>query len=385
MLRIVEITVRKGSGKLMAKGENIYKRKDGRWEARYKKGMDEKGKILYGYCYGKTYKEVKEKKKQAMIQWELFPEKAVKKCFRSHCESWLDLNRHSIKDSSYAKYYSMLQNHILPYFENYPISKINSETVSQFVTYLVEEKHLSSKSIKDILTLFTSIWKYMQIQNNLPFMKLQVRVPQKQEKEMRILSKEEESQLIQDLKNNQDPCSIGILLSLYCGLRVGEICALQWKNILWKEKCILIDSSLQRVKVFNGKKKTVVRIASPKTKNSIRKIPISSDMMDLLKSLNPHEEDFFLLTGNDLYMEPRKLQKKFSNMMEEYHWQGIHFHTLRHTFATRCIEYGFDVKTLSEILGHSNIQVTMNRYVHPDMEFKRKNMERLWKNKAVRK
>ncbi|MBQ0064775.1 MAG: site-specific integrase [Firmicutes bacterium] len=371
----------------MAKGENIYKRKDGRWEARYKKGTDENGKIHYGYCYAKSYKEVKEKKIKAQLQLlenPSFSSFDTKQTFQSFGEKWLTQQRHHLKDSSYSKYHTILNKHLYPSIGHYPLYQIDSEVISQTLSQLVLEKELSSKTVKDILTLFHSIWKNAQVHSKGKLPNILVPSPKEQKKKIRILTVKEEKVFLKQVLTEMDSCKLGIYVAYQCGLRIGEICALRWENVNTKEAYIRIDSSLQRVKVFNQIQKTRVRLDVPKTENSVRIIPVSKNLNNLLKKYQKNNPNTFVLTGNEKHMEPRQLQKKFKNLVESCQLSNIHFHTLRHTFATRCVECGMDIKTLSEILGHSTIQVTLNRYVHPDLDLKRKNMEKLWNMSSVK-
>ena len=176
----------------------------------------------------------------------------------------------------------------------------------------------------------------------------------------------------------QNPFHLGILLTLYSGLRIGEICALQWQDFDFRNGTIMISKTLYRIQTENpdNNQKTKIIIESPKTESSIRVIPLPSFILNICIN-NCGKNQCYVLTGTEKYMEPRLCLKKFKNILKELGFSNYTFHTLRHTFATRCVENGFDVKSLSEILGHSNINTTMQRYVHPSLEFKQRNMDRL--------
>ena len=171
--------------------------------------------------------------------------------------------------------------------------------------------------------------------------------------------------------------NIGILICLYTGLRVDEICALHWNDISLKEKTLYIHQTLQRLQNenINGKKTSLI-LSTPKSSCSIRTIPLPDDIAVVLDNF-PCKKEGYLLTGTDSCIEPRTMQNHFKHVLKEATIEETNFHTLRHTFATRCVEAGFDIKSLSEILGHSNVNITMNRYVHPTLELKRQNMQRL--------
>ena len=156
---------------------------------------------------------------------------------------------------------------------------------------------------------------------------------------------------------------------------MGELCALRWEDYNKDEKIIHICRTLQRIQCNNGIIRTQVLIAEPKSSCSERIIPVPEFVCNLLD--DAEQISGYILTGNDSYIEPRTMQNRFKAVLQKCNIPNAKFHTLRHTFATRCVELGFDIKSLSEILGHANVNITLNRYVHPSMELKRKNMDKL--------
>lgn len=197
---------------------------------------------------------------------------------------------------------------------------------------------------------------------------------------LRVLSPQEQQRLTVYLYDNMELCNLGILVCMYSGLRIGELCALRWENILWNEQCIYVKETMQRLQNtdISGTlmSKTSIVISAPKSACSIRKIPIPEQLFSLLR-IYECESSTFLMTGTKSYIEPRTLQYRFKRITEKCNIYDVKFHSLRHTFATRCVELGFDIKSLSEILGHANVNITLNRYVHPSMEQKQKNMNLL--------
>ena len=163
---------------------------------------------------------------------------------------------------------------------------------------------------------------------------------------------------------------------------MGELCALTWENIHLDSGVISICQTMQRVEntEFKSRRtdmKTRVIITSPKSSCSIREIPLPAFLIDILKNTPHSERGYFLSDSEELFIEPRNLQTHFKTVLKGAGIEDANFHALRHTFATRCVELGFDIKSLSEVLGHANVNITLNKYVHPSMELKRDNMEKL--------
>lgn len=363
------------------KGENIFQRKDGRWEARYVKGHELSGKIKYGFCYGRTYKEAKTKVEQ--IKAAILNDKPVLKTGSRHrfaffCEEWLKIQKTRVKESTYVKYDSMLRCHILPKLGGcYPLG-ISAQTVEAFKTELLEEG-LSVQSVRNVLIILHSILHCMTEQYPGIFPTVNIRYPKEVKEEPRVLSIEEQRRLISYLEKDMDECKFGVLLAMLTGLRIGEICALRWENLSLRDNTIQIRATMQRIRDLNkeGKGKTKILIGNPKSDTSIRTIPLPDSMAELCRQKDPHCLTAYILTGTESYMEPRKLQRRLQQYTKECELEGIHFHTLRHTFATRCMEAGFELKSLSEILGHAKASTTLDRYVHSSMEVKRTNMAKL--------
>lgn len=366
----------------MAKGENIFKRKDGRWEARYIKGYQPSGKIRYGFCYGKSYKEAKEKVTKmrcAVAHGDKALKSSAKKHFDYYCNEWLRITKNRVKAATYVKYESILENHIKPILGSCHPAALNTIMIEEFTDRLLHNNKLSAKTVRDILTCLRSIVRYTSKQFPGMMLPIEIVYPKEEQKEMRVLSSTEQQQLMKYLMTNMDDCKFGILLALLTGLRIGEICALRWEDINLKDKTIRIHATMQRLKNIEGseKRKTKIVIGSPKSDKSNRAIPMTEQAVLLCVQMQATSKTAFVLTGTDQYMEPRTLQYRLKKYIEECKLEGVHFHTLRHTFATRAVEVGFDIKTLSEILGHSSTTVTLDRYVHSSMELKRTNMNKL--------
>lgn len=366
----------------MAKGENIFKRKDGRWEARYIKGYELSGKIKYGFCYGKTYKEAKEKVtkcKAALVTGQPIPQSSPKHRFAYYCDEWLDNAKGKIKESTAVKYASMLEKHIKPKLGGcFPLG-LSTGVVDSFRDELLFEDELSPKTVKDILVLLRTILKYTAKQFPNAFPQIDITYPRDTKKEMRVLTRDEQQNFISYLLEDMDECKFGVLLSLFTGIRIGELCALKWENISLKDNTIKITSTMQRLQdiTADAKSKTRIIVGAPKSETSQRTIPLTELAATLCGRMNPQSNAAYVLTGTEKYMEPRTLQYRLEKYTRDCGLEGVHFHTLRHTFATRCVEVGFEIKSLSEILGHASTTITLDRYVHASIELKRDNMSKL--------
>lgn len=366
----------------MRTGENIYKRKDGRWEARYCRGRNESGGIVYGFCYGKTYSEAKRKSEEAKKNRNTLSagaDDAEKGRFCVFCDAWLQENRQRLKESTYVKYGTTLEKYIKPYLGDKPIAQLNDKSVAEFRTTLFEDHGLAPKTVKDILLILHSVIKFSSKRIPGKAEGVEIIYPKEKHREMRVLTNSEQNVLTEYLLSDPDYCKFGVLLALWTGIRIGELCALRWNHISCSDQFVRIDSTMQRLKDIrpDASAKTRIVIDTPKSASSVRVIPINSQAVALCKQMMPPNSAAYVLTGNPHYMEPRVLQYHFGRYVAACGLEDVHFHTLRHTFATRCVEVGFEIKSLSEILGHANTAITLNRYVHCSLKLKRENMKKL--------
>jgi len=187
------------------------------------------------------------------------------------------------------------------------------------------------------------------------------------------LTAAERKRLENYLIHNQNKTNIAVLLCLFTGLRVGELCGLKWEDIDFDNAVLYVKRTVQRVSK-NGKSPVI--IGTPKSKSSVRAVPIPAFVLDILRSYR-NCDDFYIITGKSKPTEPRTMQNRFKSILKNCDIRSINFHILRHTYATICIENGFDPKTLSELLGHADASITLNRYVHSSMQMKKNYVSRL--------
>ena len=364
-------------------GENIYKRKDGRWEARFIYQVDAEGKSKYRSVYGMSRQEVKRKRLLRIYESMLGMETSMSPVimFNELAKNWLNSTRLRVKESTYARYCSQVQQHILPQFGKYQASKISTEFIEQFISYLLKGKNdggcgLSSKTVEDILIIVKNIFRFGKCHAHLELHRIKIK---KEDKRPLTLPKIAQIKLTQQLVNNTDNVKAGILLGISTGIRLGELCALRWSDFDLDAGKVHIERTMQRIQNFSGdgiSRKTKIIITPPKSKKAIRDIDIPSPLMAILHKMKG-QHNYFFLTGDTSFMEPRSLHNHFKKCLKQNNLLNYNFHSLRHTFATNYIEAGYDVKSLSEILGHSNVKITLERYVHSSNELKRNNIEKL--------
>lgn len=370
-------------------GENIYKRKDGRWEARYIVSYDGNGKAQYKYLYAHTYAEVKAKLIKAQnyttpLVSEMKKEKDKEK-YEYWLDEWLRSKRLPVKESTYIRYRNTIENHIKPDLGKYPISKISTSLMEQFVSHKLQDGRvdgnggLSPKSMSDIMVIIKETFKYAQSYGVFVICSFDRISFKKNAQEMRVLSLSEEQRLLSILFEDFDRYKLGVFICLYTGIRIGELCALQWKNISFSENTIKIEHTMQRLQSedLNSIQKTRIIVTEPKSYAALRTIPLPEFVIDVIKPFADSPNTYVLSGECKNVIEPRTMQNRFKTYLEAGKIEDANFHSLRHTFATRCIEAGFDVKTLSEILGHSSVKITLDKYVHSSMQLKRNNMEKL--------
>lgn len=295
--------------------------------------------------------------------------------FKRLTQDWLLFKKHTIKESTYANYNYIINAYLNENFGKKRLNCFLNYDINEYVDSL--ETELSNKTVRDIILVLKSILKYAERKYNANFKLDLIAMPSLQKKELQIFSEKEVRKIQKECLASDEIKYIGILVSLYTGMRIGEICALKWEKIDFNKKLINVDHTLQRVCV--EKNKTKVIITSPKTKSSERKIPIPSILFDELKKKSTEfTKDAFVITGEeDKFLEPRSYQYIYKKLLENVEVKYRNFHCLRHTFVTRCIRVGMDIKSLSAVLGHSNVNITLNRYVHSSYDAQKKYMEKL--------
>lgn len=369
-------------------GENIYKRKDGRWEGRYIASYDGNGKAKYKYLYAKTYAEVKSKllkAKHEISSASIIEKNNDREKYEFWLYEWLKTKRLSVKESTYIRYQNIIKNHINPELGKYPINKISTALIENFVSdkltggRLDGNGGLSAKTMSDILVIIKESFKYAQGSGVFTICSFDRIAFKKSSHEMRVLSVSEQKRLISVLFDNIDNYKLGVFICLYTGIRIGELCALQWKNISFSEKTLKVEHTMQRLQCEdpNALYKTRIIVTEPKSNAALRTIPLPDFVLETIKPFVGSPNTYILSGECKSVIEPRTMQNRFKGYLDEGKIEDANFHSLRHTFATRCVEAGFDVKTLSEILGHSSVKITLDRYVHSSMELKRNNMEKL--------
>lgn len=360
-------------------GENIRHRKsDGRWEGRYKVYHEEKRRYVYRSVYGHTYAEVREKLTiKQLTNKEIIsgggPDGTNSTAlFSQAANEWLGLIREKCKYSTYIKYDTVYRTHLAALLGDCPLSDI---TDIQLQAELPDD--LSENLQKSIYCVANQILRYANTHYQISVPML-TRIPVHAEKKsVETLSVAEQARLFDCIYTDMDKYKIAISLSLCLGLRLGEICALQWTDIDFTNKTITINHTVQRIsaiEITDEVARTNLFESDPKSDCSKRIIPVSCELLQMLDQIrNDHPYIF----GSEKPLEPRTMQYQFKRILKEALISDRNFHILRHTFATNCIEKGIDVKSLSEILGHSDVKITLNRYVHPTMDAKRLQLEQL--------
>lgn len=299
---------------------------------------------------------------------------------------WLIDKKEYIKESTYANYSNSIFNHIIPKLGDVYIRDLNHKIIQDFLLYLYKNGRkdgtggLSEKTIKDITIIIKGSIKKAINEEKIKHFELSFIYPRdNKDSRIYILSKYEQKKLTNYILENLNCRNIGLLIALYSGLRIGELCALQWNNIDFKRSLLYVNKTIQRVYIKDKNSNiSKVIITTPKTKNANREIPINKDFLELLKSIRTNSDDY-IITGTNKYLEPRTYRKYFTKLLKQVKINQFNFHSLRHTFATNCISLGVDYKTVSELLGHANVNITLNLYVHPRLSQKKKCIDMICK------
>lgn len=301
--------------------------------------------------------------------------------FKHVATTWLEEKKEYIKVSTYMYYRFEMETYILPRLGEEPLAEVNEKTVQQTVLFWQRQggkgqTPLKKSTVQNLTMLVKQCLRYAVKEGYIQECSMRMQyIPTDVEKKQKVFTENEQTELVKAILANPNSKTIGILLCLSSGLRIGEICALRWEDVDFNNRMLHVTKTLQRIYKVDSVPHTEIVISSPKTRKSIRDVPLSDNMTDLLMKMSPHDRTGYLLTNEEHYMEPRTFRKFYMKFLETHQIKGLNFHCLRHTFATRCIENGGDYKSVSEILGHTTINTTLNMYVHPQEKEKRRCVE----------
>lgn len=304
----------------------------------------------------------------------------IHKTIREIAAAWKEYKRPYVKQSTMAAYVLILENHILPTFGE--DNSLPEHSVQAFVLHKIESG-LSTKSVKDILIVLKMVMKFGVKKEWMTYYEWDIKYPPNSEnKVLDVLSVSNHRKILNHIQSHFTFMGLGIYISLSTGLRIGEICALKWSDINVTDGILTVNRTIERIYIIEGEKKhTELVINTPKTKNSCREIPMNKELLGMLKPLKKVvNDDYYILTNDERPTEPRTYRNYYKRLMEKLDIPKLKYHGLRHSFATRCIEVGCDYKTVSVLLGHSNISTTLNLYVHPNMEQKKRCIDKVFKS-----
>ena len=365
-------------------GENIRKRIDGRWEGRYKVFDENRGKYIYRSVYGRDYGEAKER--LSMAKLGLVHRGAEKETaaaggtgiqnnaggavlFSQAASEWLAELSDKRKYSTYIKYDAVYRTHLAESIGSCLLSSGTAQELRVKIFDHLSGKCLSESMQKSVICVANQILAFANRRylTNMPMLERPAKKAKK--KAVGTFSRGEQALLFACIYKQMNRFTALVLLCLYTGLRLGELCALQWDDIDFEGKTLTVNRTVQRIAVPGYTTKTILLETNPKSESSQRTIPLTSELLQVLTQFKGEHPYVF---GGEKPLDPRTMQYRFKRILKDAGIEIRNFHTLRHTFATNCIENGVDVKALSEFLGHSDVKITLNRYVHPTMDSKRK-------------
>lgn len=366
------------------RGEHIHKRKDGRWEGRYRAGCGETGKTAYRSVYARTYAEVKQKLREhsdSAAARPLPPEPLFKDAFLM----WQEVNQSRRKGATNMKYVNLAEKHILPELGELKLTQFSTVLLSNFMNQKLSSGRIDRKGglspsyVRSMMLVVSAVLSFAVSEQLCAPIQAKVYQPAIRRREPEILDAAQQQRLEALLLEDMNGTKLGIYLSLQTGLRIGEVCALAWEDVDLPEAVIHVRHTIARVAddTENAAGKTRLIVDTPKTKTSARDIPISSSVMSVLLLMYGKRASAYVISEREGFVSPRTYEYRFHQVLAEGNLRQVNYHVLRHTFATRCVEAGVDSKSLSELLGHAGVAITLNTYVHSSMERKREQLEKL--------
>lgn len=354
-------------------GENIYRRKDGRWEGRYIKGRKDNGNICYGYVYSRNFSDVKKKLFTYKMQYK---EQYINRgkhiyhmdTFTTWAIGWLSRQEKKVKPNTLISYENKLKNNLIPLIGNKPLARLTSSDIQKCIDTL--NARLAPSTVRANIRVLKSclneaIRKDLLSTNPLNHIAL----PSVPKKAVKAFTNDEQNRICKVVKTNKD---LPILVALYTGLRIGEIAGLKWNDINWDDQVIIVRNNLQRLRKEVHQSKTELVNASLKTSLSHRVVPLGKTLSNQLQDLKEVSISEFVFTfKNNEPLDPRTIRNRFTKVKQKADVSDLPFHALRHTFATRCIEKGVSVTTISALLGHQSAKMTLDTYTNSFISEKR--------------
>ena len=369
-------------------GENIHKRKDGRYEGRYIKARDAAGRAVWGYVYSTSYMAVKEELLRRKAESAYYALADGDPTFEQLALLWLASISCGVKKSTHAHYLYTMQHYIFPALKDVHVKSLTEMILEQGMLQIFNPSDgshapLGASMARECLTLVRRICKYACHLRLMRPIEIEVKLPKCSKKEKRFLRSAEQKRLYNFVLRAPTPRKVGMLIAMQMGLHIGEICGLQWGDFDLNTATLTVQRTVKRILMGNGR--TEVVIQSPKTATSLRVLPIPKDLLAILRQLRGHySKDAWFLSGSMVKpVEPRCYRKSIRGYLRRAGVTQICPHALRHTFATTCLQAGCDIKTLSELMGHADSHVTLQCYVHTTMDRKRQAIDRIFTNMLV--
>ncbi|MGX7149862.1 tyrosine-type recombinase/integrase [Enterococcus ureasiticus] len=362
----------------MARGENIYKRKDGRWEGRYPKARKADGSIYYGYIYGRSYRTVREQ----LLEKRLFhslEQRSYQERFQGTFETWSiiwlnQLMKENIKESTYSSYQNKLSLHILPIIGKTPLHRVDKKQLERLVDQLKDK--LSPASIHIVFRLVKSCLKGARDRGYLYTNPAEdISLPKVQKEQVPALNRQQHTKILKESKKTIH--GLPIVIALETGMRIGEISALRWEDVDFEQQVIHVRRTKQRIFDYvNKSSKTKLIETAPKTQRGKRIIPMTPCLNEQLIQAKSQATSSYVVEYHGKSIEPRTISYRFERIKAKVGIVNVGFHALRHTFATRCVELGISISTVSALLGHASIKMTLDTYTYSFLEDQRQAMSK---------
>ena len=366
------------------RGDNIHKRKDGRWEGRYKDGYRADGSAKYSSVYAHSYFECKKKLADAQSSPKSINKVQTEKLLSDLLIQWLFANQIRLKGATEAKYRNIIESHIIPGLGGVKLSALNSSTINLFLDRQLNrggirsEEPLAPSYVRTMAIIIEAAINYGVMEGMCNPLRTPINKPSIPKKDLVILSRIAETTITEILMCDSSKVAIGTLAALQAGLRIGEVCALRWCDVDFENNVIHIRHTISRVPSPNSEYKTMLILDTPKTPSSLRDVPMPSSLRNVLLIAYKNRTSEYVVSNNQTFIGTRTFDYQYRKLLKKYNIQVFSFHTLRHTYATRCAEHGMDAKTLSRLLGHSSSNTSLNIYVHPSLDIAMQYLEQIY-------